>query len=79
MMGTTILYVSGDNGVAGVANTCIESSRMSWTPELPFCFVLTFLYEVSDIALFTPQFPVGAHLSFLTQITLFCLRLLVHT
>ena len=32
MMGTSVIYSSGDSGVAGNNNTCLDSNRMSWMP-----------------------------------------------
>ena len=68
MMGTTLIFCSGDNGVAGLSNNgsqiCQNSTRMSWTPCS--CFVLTFVYEDQTDGSgngFNPQFPVRADLA----------------
>ena len=71
MMGTSVIYSSGDRGVAGSANNsktiCQNSKRMSWVPKVLSCFPLTFTYEDKDDpngTVFNPSFPVRADLIF---------------
>ena len=64
MMGTSVIYSSGDTGVAGDFNetvVCLNSKRMLGPLELLSCFILTFVYEdqeVVDGTIFNPSFPV---------------------
>ena len=73
MMGTSVIYSSGDNGVAGYYGTdnsktiCQNSKRMSWAPTALSCLSLTFTYEDKDDlngTVFNPTFPVRANLIF---------------
>ena len=90
MMGTSVIYSSGDTGVAGRgSNTtrgsdiCLNSKRMSWLLEVLSCFVLTFVHEdqqVDDGTIFNPSFPVRAVLvSFIPNDALFYFSLRVRT
>ena len=71
MMGTSVLYSSGDAGVAGFTangDVCLNSQRMSWALKVLSCncFVLTFVYEVQEDVngtVFNPSFPVRAYLA----------------
>ena len=74
MMGTSVLYNSGDAGVAGFTangdhpSVCLNSQRMSWALKVLSCncFVLTFVYEVQEDVngtVFSPSFPVRAYLA----------------
>ena len=71
MMGTSVIYSSGDLGVAGFPNnvtdtSCQNSTRTSWAPWGLSCFVLTSAYEDDQEdpngTVFDPSFPVGADL-----------------
>ena len=69
-MGTSVIYSSGDSGVAGRGNgqgsdICLNSKRMSWPLKVLSCFILTFVYEdqkVNNGTVFNPSFPVRADL-----------------
>ena len=69
MMGTSVLYGSGDIGVAGRgqgSGICLNSKRMFWTPlKYYHTMFLTFVYEdqkVNNGTVFNPSFPVRADL-----------------
>ena len=69
MMGTFILYSSGDAGVAGKNITrgisvCLNSKRKCLDPGVLSRFVLTFVYEVQEVngTVFNPSYPVRADL-----------------
>ena len=67
MMGTSVIYSSGDYGVAGQDNVCLNSNRMYWSPSIFFLFS-TFLYQDQpdrNGTVFSPEFPVGAQLVFI--------------
>jgi tripeptidyl-peptidase-1 len=64
MMGTSVIYSSGDDGVAGFGAVCLDSNRMFLVSLEEFRFVLTFLCEDQEVpsggTVFNPEFPVGA-------------------
>jgi hypothetical protein len=90
MMGTTVIYSSGDEGVAGTgSNTtqgfdiCLNSKRMSWASWSAILLLLTFMYEDQEVdngTVFNPSFPVRADLvSFIPNDALFYFSLRVRT
>ena len=89
-MGTSVIYNSGDTGVAGRgSNTthgfaiCLNSKRMFWAIKVLFCFALTFVYEDEEVdngTVFNPSFPVRAVLvSFIPNDTFLYFSLRVRT
>lgn len=69
MMGTSVIYSTGDYGVAGFEGVCLNSNCMTWVLLRVSCFfVLTILYAVQEDpthgTVFNPEFPVGADLPF---------------
>ena len=81
MMGTSVIYNSGDTGVAGRGTNathgfaiCLDSKRM-YLKLFCWCFVLTFVYEDQEVdngKVFNPSYPVRADLvSFIFNDALF--------
>ena len=61
MMGTSVLYSSGDYGVAGGGGVCLDSQGLSFFISFNFLiFYWVFLGQVSQSGTrFNPSFPVG--------------------
>ncbi|KAF7357282.1 Serine protease S53 [Mycena sanguinolenta] len=59
MMGTSIFYSSGDNGVAGNGGVCLNSTRtvLSYAIEFELTQPPTIVQPVDDGTVFNPSFP----------------------